>query len=52
MTTTHPVDEILAPPKLFTPGLQHVLFMYAGAVALSHIGCRALKLERADVSPP
>ena len=34
MTTTHPVDEILAPPKLFTLGLQHVLVMYAGAVAV------------------
>ena len=34
MTTTHPVDEMLAPPKLFTLGLQHVLVMYAGAIAV------------------
>ena len=34
MTTTHPVDEMLAPPKLFTLGLQHVLVMYAGACLL------------------
>jgi uric acid transporter len=50
MTTTHPVDEILAPPKLFTLGLQHVLVMYAGAVAVPLIVGRALKLEPADVA--
>jgi xanthine/uracil permease len=41
---THPVDEMLAPPKLFTLGLQHVLVMYAGAVAVPLIVGRALKL--------
>jgi uric acid transporter len=41
MTTTHPVDEILVPPKLFTLGLQHVLVMYAGAVAVPLIVGRA-----------
>ena len=30
----HPVDEILPPTKLFTLGLQHVLVMYAGAIAV------------------
>lgn len=50
MTPTHPVDEILAPPKLFTLGLQHVLVMYAGAVAVPLIVGRALKLEPADVA--
>ena len=50
MTTTHPVDEMLAPPKLFTLGLQHVLVMYAGAVAVPLIVGRALKLEPADVA--
>jgi NCS2 family nucleobase:cation symporter-2 len=50
MTTTHPVDEILAPPKLFTLGLQHVLVMYAGAVAVPLIIGRALKLDPADVA--
>jgi NCS2 family nucleobase:cation symporter-2 len=50
MTTTHPVDEILAPPKLFTLGLQHVLVMYAGAVAVPLIVGRALKLDPADVA--
>ncbi len=48
--TTHPVDEILAPPKLFTLGLQHVLVMYAGAIAVPLIVGRALKLEPQDVA--
>jgi NCS2 family nucleobase:cation symporter-2 len=48
--TTHPVDEILPPPKLFTLGLQHVLVMYAGAVAVPLIVGRALKLDPADVA--
>lgn len=46
----HPVDEMLPPPKLFTLGLQHVLVMYAGAVAVPLIVGRALKLEPADVA--
>ena len=50
MSTTHPVDEILPPPKLFALGLQHVLVMYAGAVAVPLIIGRALKLEPADVA--
>ncbi len=48
--TTHPVDEFLPPPKLFTLGLQHVLVMYAGAVAVPLIVGRALKLDPADVA--
>jgi len=47
---THPVDEIIAVPKLFTLGLQHVLVMYAGAIAVPLIIGRALKLEPADVA--
>ena len=46
----HPVDEVLAPPKLLTLGLQHVLVMYAGAIAVPLIVGRALKLEPADVA--
>lgn len=49
-TTVHPVDEVLAPPKLFTLGLQHVLVMYAGAVAVPLIVGRALKLPPEDVA--
>jgi hypothetical protein len=44
------VDEVLPAPKLFTLGLQHVLVMYAGAVAVPLIIGRALKLEPADVA--
>ena len=47
---THPVDEIIAAPKLFTLGLQHVQVMYAGAIAVPLIIGRALKLEPADVA--
>jgi len=52
MTTSsvHAVDEILPPPKLFALGLQHVLVMYAGAVAVPLIVGRALKLDPADVA--
>lgn len=49
-TQVHPVDEMLPPPKLFALGLQHVLVMYAGAVAVPLIVGRALKLEPADVA--
>jgi NCS2 family nucleobase:cation symporter-2 len=49
-TATHPVDELLPAPKLFTLGLQHVLVMYAGAIAVPLIIGRALKLEPADVA--
>ncbi|MES2666488.1 MAG: nucleobase:cation symporter-2 family protein [Pseudomonadota bacterium] len=48
--TTHPVDEILPPPKLAALGLQHVLVMYAGAIAVPLIVGRALKLDPADVA--
>jgi xanthine permease len=47
---THPVDEILPAPKLFTLGLQHVLVMYAGAVAVPLILGRALKMSPEDVA--
>lgn len=36
----HPVDEVLPAPKLITLGLQHVLVMYASAVAAT--GARIL----------
>ena len=40
----HAVDEMIALPKLFVLGLQHVLVMYAGAIAVPLILGRALKL--------
>ncbi|MEF3048569.1 nucleobase:cation symporter-2 family protein [Pseudotabrizicola sp. L79] len=49
-TSVHPVDALLPPPKLFTLGLQHVLVMYAGAVAVPLIVGRALKLSPEDVA--
>lgn len=46
----YPVDEILPAPKLAILGLQHVLVMYAGAVAVPLIIGRALKLPPQDVA--
>jgi xanthine permease len=53
MTTTteiHPVDQSLPTPRLLALGLQHVLVMYAGAVAVPLIIGRALKLPPEDVA--
>ena len=49
-TTIHPVDEVPAPPKLLALGLQHVLVMYAGAIAVPLIVGRALQLSPSDVA--
>jgi NCS2 family nucleobase:cation symporter-2 len=49
-STVHPVDEILPYPRLFTLGLQHVLVMYAGAVAVPLIIGRALRLPPEQVA--
>lgn len=51
MTTSrvHPVDEVLPVRQLFTFGLQHVLVMYAGAVAVPLILGNALGLTPAQV---
>lgn len=45
----HPVDEMLAPSKLFAYGLQHVLAMYAGAVAVPIILATAIGLSQEDL---
>jgi uric acid transporter len=53
MTTTtavHPVDEVLPAPRLAALGLQHVLVMYAGAIAVPLIVGRALKLTPEQVA--
>ena len=42
----HPVDEMLPAGQLFTYGLQHVLAMYAGAVAVPLIIANALGLSK------
>ncbi|HVJ50237.1 nucleobase:cation symporter-2 family protein [Desulfitobacterium sp.] len=44
--STHPVDEILPAGKLFLYGLQHVLAMYAGAVAVPLIIAAAAGLTK------
>ncbi len=52
MTTSavHPVDERLPTGKLAALGLQHVLVMYAGAIAVPLIVGRALKLSPEQVA--
>jgi uracil-xanthine permease len=46
----HPVDEVLPAPRLFALGIQHVLVMYAGAIAVPLIIGRALKLDPEQVA--
>jgi uric acid transporter len=50
MSDVHPVDQVLPTPRLLALGLQHVLVMYAGAVAVPLIIGRALKLAPEDVA--
>ena len=45
-----PVDEVLPPGQLVVLGLQHVLVMYAGAVAVPLILGSALKLPKEQVA--
>ena len=49
-TGVHPVDEVLPPGKLTVLGLQHVLVMYAGAVAVPLIIGGALKLPKDQIA--
>jgi len=48
--SVHPVDEILPLPKLLALGLQHVLVMYANAVAVPLIIGGALHLPKDQVA--
>ena len=48
--TVHPVDERLPTGRLAAPGLQHVLVMYAGAIAVPLIVGRALRLTPEQVA--
>lgn len=50
LTTVHPVDEKPPAGKLAALGLQHVLVMYAGAIAVPLIVGRALKLSPEQVA--
>ena len=45
-----PVDEVLPAPRLAALGIQHVLVMYAGAIAVPLIVGRALKLDPEQVA--
>ena len=47
---THPVDEILPAGKMTLLGIQHVLVMYAGAVAVPLIIGGALKLPKEQLA--
>ena len=49
-STSHPVDEILPVPKLAALGIQHVLVMYAGAIAVPLIVGGALNLPKSDIA--
>ena len=49
-TNVHPVDEMLPMGRLTALGLQHVLVMYAGAVAVPLIVGRALNLTPDQVT--
>ena len=49
-STVHPVDEMLPVPRLAALGLQHVLVMYAGAIAVPLIVGRALQLAPQQVA--
>jgi len=46
----HPVDQVLPLGRLTTLGLQHVLVMYAGAVAVPLIVGRALNLDSHQIA--
>jgi xanthine permease len=49
-TDRHPVDEVVKPAGMLVYGLQHVMSMYAGVIAVPLIVGTALKLSFADLS--
>lgn len=49
-SSKHPVDQMLPAGQLFLYGLQHVLAMYAGAVAVPLIIAGAAGLSKADTA--
>ncbi len=50
VTEKHPVDEVLPVPQMFLYGLQHVLSMYAGVVAVPLIVGSALGLSGTEIT--
>jgi xanthine permease len=49
-SSSHPVDEVLPVPQMVLYGLQHVLSMYAGVIAVPLIIGTALKLSVAQTT--
>ncbi|HTN64776.1 MAG TPA: nucleobase:cation symporter-2 family protein [Burkholderiaceae bacterium] len=49
-TTTEAIDEVLPAGKLFALGMQHVLVMYAGAIAVPLIIGGALHLPKTQIA--
>lgn len=49
-TERHPVDQVLPAPQMFLYGLQHVLSMYAGVVAVPLIIGTALELDSTQIT--
>jgi xanthine permease len=49
-SAVHPVDEVLPAPRMLALGLQHVLVMYANAVAVPLILGGALKLPKDQIA--
>ncbi|WP_418606246.1 solute carrier family 23 protein [Georgenia sp. SUBG003] len=52
VSAKHPVDEIPRLDRLFPLGLQHVLAMYAGAIAVPLIVGGALGYSSEDIAHP
>jgi NCS2 family nucleobase:cation symporter-2 len=48
--STHPVDALLPPGQMLAVGIQHVLVMYAGAIAVPLIIGAALRLPKDQVA--
>jgi xanthine/uracil permease len=48
--SVHPVDQILPVGQMLAVGLQHVLVMYAGAIAVPLIVGGALKLPKDQIA--
>ncbi|BAN25849.1 nucleobase:cation symporter-2 family protein [Caballeronia insecticola] len=48
--TIHPVDEVLPAGQMLAVGIQHVLVMYAGAIAVPLIVGAALKLPKDQIA--
>jgi uric acid transporter len=46
----HPVDEVLPPAQMFVYGLQHVMSMYAGVVAVPLIIGTAMGLPFGELA--